>query len=236
MPRSLVVYRGPSRYNGAPIRAVLTRGSGNVKTGNMAQLFILPDDVAPHTAQQTGADAAVCGKCPLRPELGGGCYVVTCQGPLSTWKATNGQPVAGAGEIAGLLRRAGAARLGAYGDPAALPPYVVRQIFHGVKGRVTGYTHGHLVLGPLGVDHLRSICMMSVETSSDAQAAHDAGWRTFRVTSPEAPQLPREIECPSPKVLCADCLLCRGSSLPSARSITIPAHGTFTKRALAVVQ
>jgi hypothetical protein len=226
---SLVIYRGPSAYDpSVTIRAVLVPDSGNSKTGNMAQLFILHDAVAPQVAQRTGEDAAVCGSCPLRPANAGGCYVVTCQGPLSTWKATATRGIAGAGEVSRALKGK-TLRLGAYGDPAALPYAVIQYLARLVKGKATGYTHGWR-----SRPDLKRFCMASVESTSQAIEAHAAGWRTFRVTTPEAPAMEREIACPSDRVSCSSCLLCRGASL-AARSITIPAHGTFVRRALNVV-
>jgi hypothetical protein len=236
MARSLVIYRGPSRYNSQPVRAVLVLKSKNSKTGDMAQLFVVPDNVAPHAAQATGDDASVCGECPLRPTLGGGCYVTTCQGPLSTWKATRYQPTAGAAEVAGAL--AGRSlRLGAYGDVAALPAWIAEWLYRAAGGRVTGYTHGHRVLGLAGVEHLRNKCMLSVESAEAAEAAHDQGWRTFRARPSGAPLSGSEIECPSDSrgTKCEDCLLCRGTTV-RARSIAIQVHGTAARRALHVVQ
>jgi hypothetical protein len=225
-----VVYIGPSAYDPSVIiRAVLVPDSDNSKTGNMAQLFILHDAIAPHVAQRTGEDSAVCGSCPLRPALSGGCYVLTFQGPLSTWKATTGKPVSGAAAIARSLRGK-TLRLGAYGDPAALPIRVIQHLTSLVQGRATGYTHGWKMR-----PDLRSYCMASVETTAQAFEAVSRGWRTFRVTTESAPNLTNEIACPSDKVACSDCLLCKGAS-SKARSITIPAHGTFVRRALTVVQ
>lgn len=227
---AIVVYRGPSLYDpSVTIRAVLVTDSANSKTGNMGQLFILHDAIAPHIAQRSGADSAVCGSCPLRPAASGGCYVLTFQGPLSTWKATTGQAVAGAGQVARALRGK-TLRLGAYGDPAALPIHVIQHLTRLVQGRATGYTHGWR-----NRPDLRSFCMASVETTAGAIEATNAGWRTFRVTTDAAPQLASEILCPSERVTCSQCLLCRGSSL-RARSVTIPAHGAFSRRALAVVK
>ena len=226
----LPVYIGPSAYDPSVIiRAVLVTDSANSKTGNMAQLFILHNSIAPHTAQRSGDDAAVCGECPLRPSLSGGCYVLTFQGPLSTWKATTGKPVAGAAIVAKSLRGK-TLRLGAYGDPAALPFHVIQYLARLVNGRATGYTHGWK-----SRPDLRPFCMASVETTAQAFEATSAGWRTFRVTTESAPNLPNEIACPSDVVECASCLLCKGAS-SKARSITIPAHGTFIRRALTVVQ
>ena len=55
--------------NRAPIVAILTglrSPSANRKTGAMAQLWILSADESPVDASQSGADASVCGDCPLR--------------------------------------------------------------------------------------------------------------------------------------------------------------------------
>jgi hypothetical protein len=240
MSRALVIYRGPSRFDpSATIRAILVPDSKNAKTGPMVQLFIVPDLIAPHTAQITGDDLSVCGTCPLRPKLSGGCYVVTCQGALSTWKATADKGIAGAAEVAAMLRGK-TLRLGAYGDSAALPAWLVPYLAYYTRDgagrpRVTGYTHGHTLLGIDGVSHLRAFCMLSAETEAQAVEAVKHGWRYFRTRREGAPLLPREIDCPSPRVECATCLLCRGTTLGAA-SVSIPVHGSRKNRALAVVQ
>ena len=71
-----VLYQGPSRLNGEPIVAIATMRTANVKTGNMVQTWILTAEVSPEQAVKTGADEAVCGSCPHRHFLNGGCYVV----------------------------------------------------------------------------------------------------------------------------------------------------------------
>lgn len=239
-PRSFVIYRGPSRYDPKTrIRAVLVMHSLNVKTGDMVQVFILNEKTAPHVAVKTGEDFSVCGACPFRPALDGGCYVTTFQGPLSTWKATRGKRVTPVSKIVPHLEGR-ALRLGAYGDVAALPPALVASLVAAVKGRVTGYTHGHRLLGLAGVSHLRTSCMLSVESEEDARTAWANGWRTFRGVSPKegpAANVPgREITCPTETrdIQCEKCGLCKGASL-QARSITIPVHGATIKRALRVV-
>jgi len=59
----VVLYRGPSAINGAPIVVVATAwgGSAYSKTGNMFQTYVIADGIHPVEAAQTGADAAVCG-------------------------------------------------------------------------------------------------------------------------------------------------------------------------------
>src|SRR5277367_6348937 len=133
-PGAFVVYRGPSMLGGgAPIVAILTGTHGrshNSKTGGMAQLWILP------------ADVAVCGSCPLRPSGGGEvtCYVRTFQGPLSTWKANRDAPVRLDEALVSLRRYGVGLRLGAYGDPAALPEDVVTALAGAAAGG-TAYSH-----------------------------------------------------------------------------------------------
>ncbi len=71
-PHSQVVYRGPSRFDPAEtIRAVLVLRSRNRKTGDMAQLYVLHDNIPPTDAQATGHDSAVCGACALARDRGG---------------------------------------------------------------------------------------------------------------------------------------------------------------------
>jgi hypothetical protein len=233
---SYTLYDGPSRYDGSPILVTLALRSRNSKTGPMAQIYILPRDTSPCEAVKTGRDSCVCGNCTFRPVNRGGCYVAVAQAPQSAWRAAHkrGKVQLQAGLEA--LRKSGlSVRLGAYGDPAAVPPASVLDIAQAAGNKVTGYTHGHLTLHLASLGHLRALCMMSVETPAQASAAHSLGWRTFRVTTPDAPRLASETACPSARVTCAQCLRC-GPYRPTAPSVTIPAHGHSTRKALAVVQ
>lgn len=224
-----VVYAGPSALNGDPIIAILTgtqAPSQNVKTGPMAQLWILVDDETPQGAQRSGADAAVCGNCPMRPLSDSGeprCYVKTFQGPLATWKSRRSDTP----DLAGALRAVSgmALRLGAYGDPAAIPESsgIVQSLCDSAV-TWTGYTHQwraerHRWLQPY--------CMASVESDRDAWRAWREGWRTFRVARQAQSHAlgGYEVECPytSRGVQCIDCGLCMGSSR-AAKSIVITAH------------
>lgn len=228
---SVVIWRGPSRYDGAQIRAVLTFESRNEKTGNMVQLSVLSDTVPPFGAQKTGVDRSTCGECPLRPANGGGCYVVSYR--LTTlWDQTRNVPIVPLASVRARLKGR-KLRLGAYGDVAALPPHLVRVIVDAVGARnVTGYTHGHRALGMAGIAHLRDVCMLSVETERDALIAQKHGWRTFRAKPKGAVNLPSEITCPAAlgKAHCVACGLCRGAAL-SAKSVAIEVHGYTWKSA-----
>lgn len=237
-----VVYRGPSELNGAPIVGILTLGSANTKTGDMSQLWILPADEAPHHAQRSGADEAVCGDCPFRPLLAKPagrpvCYVKTFQGPRSTWEAHKGQPVR-LREAQGALRaHGGGLRLGAYGDPAALPEDVVSLLVDASEFN-TGYTHQWR---KHRFRWLQRYAMASCDSPADYARAKAEGWRTFRVL-PRLPMLQErdsaavasqsqaradnEIVCPSDRVQCKDCGLCDGIQYSPDRrkDIAIVAH------------
>ena len=81
---SILLYSGPSRFDGSPVAAVLTDSSSNRKTGSMPTLWILRTDVPPHDAANQGLDSAVCGDCPSRK--GGSaprCY--TLRTSMSPW-------------------------------------------------------------------------------------------------------------------------------------------------------
>ena len=67
--RNLIIYDGSSAIDGAPIVAILTglaNASRNAGTGDMLQLYIIRSDMMPEVARHTGADAAICGDCPMR--------------------------------------------------------------------------------------------------------------------------------------------------------------------------
>ena len=71
-PNGAVIFRGPSRINGAEIVVIVTgleRASDNVKTGDMLQTWILLEDTAPHVAVKQGLDVGICGGCPHRGKL-----------------------------------------------------------------------------------------------------------------------------------------------------------------------
>lgn len=231
--QSFVVYRGPSMLDGAPIRGILTRGSNNVKTGDMSQLHIVRDDIAPHMATKTGEDASVCGDCPQRPSLGGGCYVTVFQGPRAAWQASNGRTPDLDGAVSFLRGKAAASkrravlRLGAYGDPAALPESVVKVLCDAVDGRATGYTHQWR---RPDCAWARAYCMASTENMRDTLIAWNRGWRTFRVGAEGMVNHKSEITCVNTTrgTDCADCGLCFGSL--RAKSITIVVHGAKSKR------
>jgi hypothetical protein len=222
MESSAVLWTGASQLDGSPIVAIVTglvRASENDKTGPMAQVWILRADQDPVTAaHRTGADSSVCGDCPLRPSLAAKgaamCYVRKDTAPLGVYRRfrigkTPGVAPGVIGEYLVSINRP--VRLGAYGDPAAVPADVWHELLQpGVQW--TGYTHQWR--NPVARE-LRSIVMASVETPAGRREAKRAGWRTFRVRGKDEPLLAGEIACPASseagkRTTCAKCRLCNG--------------------------
>ena len=83
-PKGYILQRLNSPINGEPIVVILTMDSANRKTGNMAQVWILLENVNPVQAIADGEDYAICGNCPHRLDLTTGkrsCYVNAGQAP-----------------------------------------------------------------------------------------------------------------------------------------------------------
>lgn len=249
---NLIVYHGPSAYDGSPIVAILQRGSSNAKTGAMAQLWVLSADMDPITASRIGADYSVCGNCPHRgttaPDKATGwaenrgCYVNLLHGPAKKFKAFKDglyKRAETVGEVQTLLHGQGL-RLGAYGDPAALPSGLCEMLVD-MAEYSTSYTHGHSVFDTTEkIAETASFSMVSADSVQDALKAQSKGFRTFRVI-PVAQwkdkgndsMLANEILCPASeeagkRVQCADCRLCNGTK-SKVKSIAIVAHGTTKK-------
>lgn len=235
-PQGVIIYRGPSMLNQKPIVVVATglaRGSKNGKTGEMVQVFILADNVKPHEAVFNGQDAAICGDCPHRYVDGAGtCYVNPVHGPDGVMRAV----VAGsyqqvAPEQAADMLEGRYVRLGAYGDPAAVPLCVWDALLVKASGW-TGYTHQWRKAIARG---LNRYCMASVETPRQQRHAIRKGWRTFRIREDAADELlAGEIKCPASeeagkRLTCEECGSCSGGAPPKA-SVAIIAHGTNWKR------
>jgi hypothetical protein len=235
---AVLIYRGPSRIDGSPIIALLTgvdRKSRNSKTAGMAQLYILPENISPTDAVRNGRDRGVCGSCMHRGTPGTRrrkprhrtCYVVVAQGPTAAWATyqRGGHPWMHPIEANAILQcKQLAVRLGAYGEPGALPVHVLQQLTYHVEH--TGYTH---MWPQLGADY-RALLMASVDVPSDHPRAQAAGWRTFRVRLQDEPIAAREITCPASAeaghhTTCDRCVLCSGAS-DSIKSITIQIHGS----------
>lgn len=230
-----ILYSGPSLLDGAPIVVIATglaKGSSNTKTGAMIQTWIIRSDIAPHDATKSGADASICGDCPMRGTVtesglkGRACYVKVFQAPLAVWRAyhrgnyEDWRARADWPELAGRI-----VRIGSYGDPAACPVDVWERYTEHAK-RWTGYTHQWR-----HAQALAPFCMASVDSAAEAKEATRMGWRYFRVApagDTNADTL--EVLCPASeeagrKTTCENCGLCMGATSKARKSVMIPAHG-----------
>lgn len=257
-PNGVILYEGPSAFDGAPIVCIATglqaRGSANGKTGAMIQTWILRADMAPTDAVRSGADASICADCMHRgaPGRTRTCYVVHAQAPQAVWRAyrrgrytrTADGPAEwttpdALARLRTLLRASGRpVRIGSYGDPAALPLTIVSALAS-VHRKHTGYTHQwrhYPALAPY--------LMASADSLADVSAARALGFRTFRTGADASVPAAREISCPASaeagyKSECVKCGLCDGASTGDRRaSIRILPHGasavSFYKSAAAL--
>lgn len=213
----MIFYEGPSVLDGKPIVGIATAKSKNRKTGNMVQTWILRSDIDPVQAMQQGEDASICGQCPHRTGEVRTCYVNLGQAPLAVYRAYK----RGSYDRGSLDRFTGRTlRMGAYGDPVAIPWSAWRGLPKG-----TGYTHQWRRHESMP---FRGHLMASCDSELEQRIAGLMGWRTFLVR-PEGQSDPLDgmIECPSYRgVQCTKCGLCAGNTHPDAPSVWIKAHGT----------
>ena len=230
-----LLWQGASRFDGAPIVAIATglnARSRNAKTGDLAQVWILRSDVAPMAAVNSGADRSICGSCRHRGAIVDGrnvdrtCYVTVWQAPRSVWESWR-RGIYPPAELDSVFdgRKV---RIGAYGDPGAVPFDVWRRSL-APAAAVTGYTHAWR-------DNfdLSAYCMASCDTVSETIQARLAGWRTFRVRRRGEDLAPREIACPAAlesghKTTCSACVACGGHAAKARANVAILAHGAAGK-------
>jgi hypothetical protein len=223
-----IFYAGPSLLTGDRIVGVLTGlkgGSLNAKTGPMVQAWVLRADLAPMDAKRQNLDDAICGDCRLRGHDGidSACYVTPWLGPNNVWKTLDTYIEASWPEVRALVEGRHV-RCAAYGDPAALPFEVWRNVL-AIAAGWTAYTHAWRTCDP----RLQTIAMASVDTAEEWREAQARGWRTFRVRGRLDGLLAGEIACPASdeaghRTTCERCSLCRGAARP-AKSIAIIVHG-----------
>jgi hypothetical protein len=245
----MLLYRGPSRLD--PSRRIIVcavgygaGGAANSKTGaGMVQIYIQAEPTAAIptpalAARHPGGDRGACGTCAFQgvyaPTTGERlpasrvCYVHLGQGPSQVAKAflagqyedwTTATPAA----VAAFFRGRGV-RLGAYGDPAAMPVRLARALVR-LAEFWTGYTHA-----PHRAAHLRPYVMASVHNPDEAAYWQSRGWRTFRA-SPKGSlaRMPGELLCPASKeaghkLTCDTCRACDGTAKGRRANVMIPLH------------
>lgn len=245
--QSYVIYDGPSQIDGKPIVAIAQVKTGNRKTGDMVQTWILRSDIDPISASRTGEDSSICGDCPHKGKpsdkatgwaIGRSCYVNLLFAPNGVYKAykRGSYPVAQGHEAIRAIGLGMGVRLGSYGDPEAVPEYVWRSLTSAAE-YVTAYTHG--------ANTMSDMVMTSADSAAQAHDAWGRGERTFRVISALDKVIKgKEILCPASEeakaasgktVTCAMCKLCGGNSV-KAKSVAIVAHGASKRTTKGLVE
>lgn len=235
LPRNVIIWEGPSQFTGQPIFVIATGKTHNRKIGAMVQLWILTAG-SPLEAVRSGGDVDICGDCKLRGDHGKerACYVEYFRAPEHIWQSATGNgrgrglvdrmtPEAFAERVRGMH-----VRIGAYGDPAAVPIDVWRPMLATAAGW-TAYTHQWRTAGAA----FAAFCMASVDTPAERLEAAGLGFRTFRVRTATDPIDLGEAVCPASdegghKATCEACSLCRGQAR-RAKDIVIVAHGQRAK-------
>jgi hypothetical protein len=227
-----IAWQGPSELDGAPIALIAVRNSANTKTGALVQTYIIRTDIKPTDATKTGADSSICGDCKHRKVDGmGTCYVRVENGPLIIFKSMlkGNYPSLTLEESAEQLTGE-QVRLGAYGDPAAVPTHVWHAILAGAKNW-TGYTHQWKK-----ADGLKPFCMASCDTEEEYTQARANGWRAFYVVPMDfTGKVQGAFLCPASeqagkKLTCEECMACNGTHSGRTASVFIPVHGVQFKQ------
>ena len=233
----VVLYDGPSVIDGTPVIVIATFGSDNMKTGPLIQTWILVRDLYPLDAVKQGVDEAICGYCPHRGINGRrrSCYVNLLFGPRQVWQGwQNGIYRPWDAEKDAHLFRGQLLRVGAYGDPVAVPHSVWEPVLAEAY-QATSYTH---LWRLICAEPFKSWTMASVDSVTERDEARERGWRTYRVDRGEGLQ-PGEIWCPATepggnRVQCSGCMACDGHVRGSRRvDIVSPAHGAGMRHFLA---
>lgn len=217
-----ILYDGPSMLDGAPIVVIATLSTSNRKTGDMVQTWIIRSDIDPVTSSKMGKDVSICGNCPHRQNTGGACYVNIGQAPNQIYKSyIRGRYAKFDIELHGQYLSSRKVRLGAYGDPSAVPFDIFKTITEIAQSH-TGYTH-QIAHKNFDKRYL-SICQVSADTPKQALKYQSMGAKTFRVALPNDGLFDNEIEClaDSKGLQCVDCGLCDGQT----KNIAIAVHGS----------
>jgi hypothetical protein len=242
-PRGFVVWEGPSALDGSPIVLIATRGTkgkANSKTGSMVQTYILNRNLDPVRAAQQGRDKGICGDCPHKLSEQGTCYVRLDTGPLNVFKAYKRGTYARCfnSSVVGVQLAGELVRMGAYGDPCAVPIEVWQGLLRYAKGH-TGYTHQWR---QDRFQEFASLCMASCDNTPEDELARARGWRTFTIVTHEQfdtrhslPVVRGSFLCPASaeggkKLTCSQCLACDGNASGRGATVYIPVHGASYKQ------
>jgi hypothetical protein len=208
--------------------ALAPKGNGaNGKTGDVIQCWIIPRDRDPtEECCDHRGPSSICGDCALRrPRT---CYVnpgmaraiwVSCQeggiDVFPSWPALE------------QLLEGRVVRLGAYGDPAAVPTFVWKSLVEMADGHL-GYTQAWRLER---AQDLQPYCMASVHSREERAEARSRGWRTFRIRLPSEELDTGEVKCAGSEEggreqQCITCLRCAGTSGRHRQDVAIFPHGS----------
>lgn len=241
-PTGYIIYRGPSMLDGMPIVVVAITTSDNVKTGDMVQTYILPDnDMSPVVNAKLLNDASVCGNCKHRRGLGGSCYVNLWEGVRKVADGVVRGIYPQDPKQAAFKCYDRKVRLGTYGDPMAVPFWIWFDFLEFKGHNYTGYTHqwNNPAIPAEQKEVIMQLCMASVDTEQEYLDASALGYRTFRVRTAEQPVLKGEFPCPASeeqgkRLTCAQCMACDGTGIDDAgkrrASPVIVVHGSLKNR------
>lgn len=217
-------------------------GSGNRKTGQSIQVYMLPHEMIENGGYHKDLDERVCFYC--RYSKNGGCYVLKgfprhgLNAKLKRLKRTQEyKKPNSSSEILAKAREYTYIRFGAYGEPVLLPVQLIKDLTKG--RRWTGYTHQWKL--PENSPY-KDFFMASVHSMEEAMQAESMGWRWYLILE-KGQSLPKEFEirgnaityqdriiavnCPASKesgerTTCNRCGLCNGAS--KSKNIWIYKH------------
>lgn len=254
MHLGFVMYEGPSLIGQGDVAAVATLNSVNRKTGNMVQVWILPRHQGTLEAVRAGDNSAACGSCPLMgvpyqeevTRSDGEVYTViklrnrVCYVNLGRLDSTvvkayeKGRYATYNRRIHERWLRGRDIRLGAYGDPAAIPDHLIIYLAT-VGSGYTGYSHQLFALEEERASLLAKYLMASCHTPAQHAEAVRRGWRPFTIVSKNQPQPMDAIECPfyTHGIQCEDCQLCQGLQ-KEAKPIFVRAHAAVARNLPAI--
>jgi len=208
------------------IVSIVTFKSNNVKTGDMAQIWIMRNDIDPVQAIKENKDDVICFDCPHRKNRS--CYVNAGQAPLQIYRSYK----KGIYESLDLNKLSQAlkfknVRFGAYGEPVLIPLKIVKHIIKSCMS-YTGYTHQWH--NPKYKDYA-PLFMASIDSDKQLKQTIKNGLRSFRVSNNDLIGN-NEIICPNitKGITCNVCTLCDNQGRhKNAKSIVVPVHGTKGK-------
>ncbi len=226
--KGYVLQHGTSPINGCPFVVIMTMDSGNTKTGNMCQVWILTENIHPVDAVNLGADDTVCGGCPhrgiwdeeLQKLVDRSCYVNVGQAPAAVWKSYKRGIYGKLSDLNPSDIEHRKIRWGAYGDPAMISPSLVALLNEHAAGH-TGYTHQWT---QPWAQWCKGVFQASCDSFAQYLDASAHGWKTFAVVAKGKQSFSGKL-CPATadnsQAQCITCSLCDGAKT----DIFVEAHG-----------